>query len=131
MFIEDDKIANFVHERLFKRLNICDSILFFLNGASALRHLEEELNLGKESPGLIFLDIHMPVMNGFEFLEVYQHMKFSNGKNVEIIALTNSNHERDLEQLKALNCRHILNKPLTEEALRTLFPEIVLSAQSN
>ena len=72
LLVEDDRITNFLNERLLRKLNITESIKVATNGEEALQYLEKTEASGKPLPDLIFLDINMPVMDGLEFLQEVQ-----------------------------------------------------------
>lgn len=121
MLIDDDKINNFLNERLLKKLGSFDEINIFQDGESALSFLQKELQEGKDCPELMFIDMNMPVINGIEFLETYHTLDFKNKDKVNLIGLTTSLRTSDIDKLKSLNCKYILNKPLTKNSLSSLF----------
>lgn len=124
LLIDDDKINNFLNERLFSKLNIFETIRIFLEGASAFEYLKEEFEKGNDSPELILVDINMPVMNGFEFLENYNKLPFKNKDKVTLIGLTTSLRSADIEKLKSLHCKYTLNKPLSKDSVNTLIEDL-------
>ena len=131
MLVEDDQITNFINERLIKKLNITPEIKVSLNGKEALVKIDECLKSNHLCPELIFLDINMPVMDGFEFLQNFQRLDFENKDRTIIVMLTTSSNSNDLEKLENLGHKDFLNKPLTEDKLKSIldkyFPSNVLS----
>jgi CheY-like chemotaxis protein len=122
LLVDDDNISNFINSRLINRLNIACKVQVKLNGKEALSYISEA---EKKCPDLIFLDINMPVMNGFEFLQTYSRGTYCSRKPI-IIILTTSSDGNDIEELeKYPEVCGFLNKPLTEEkvvsVLRTHF----------
>jgi CheY-like chemotaxis protein len=117
LLIDDDNISNFINSRLISRLNIACKVQVKLNGQEALSYIND----GKEKcPDLIFLDINMPVMNGFEFLQSYSRGSYSKRKPI-IIILTTSSDANDLEELqKYPEVCGFLNKPLTEDKITSV-----------
>jgi CheY-like chemotaxis protein len=103
LLIDDDKATNFISKMLIKKTAITDHIETVLNGKQALEYLT---NTGKYSnpsattpqPMLILLDINMPVMDGWEFVEAYQNLK--KDYTTEIIMLTSSVNPDDRERAK-------------------------------
>ncbi|HTF82674.1 MAG TPA: response regulator [Cytophagales bacterium] len=117
LLIDDDDINNFLNKRLINKLKISHDVKVVLNGAEALKFIDELCTEGKECPELILLDINMPVMNGFEFLKAYDKLEFANKPNVKVVMLTTSSNPYDLEKLHEYKVSGFINKPLTEENL--------------
>lgn len=118
LLVDDDDITNFVHESLLEEADVTEEILVAKNGQEALNLLTQRFEESKEYPALIFLDINMPVMNGFEFLEKYQRLDESIKQSVHIVVLTTSLNIRDIERTRDTGIADFLNKPLTYEKLR-------------
>src|SRR3712207_1356222 len=120
LLIDDDAISNFLNTRLLKEMHVANDIKVTLNGEEAMRFLLQEHAENRPFPELILLDINMPVMNGFEFLQAFREMADSN--NIPppvIIILTTSTNARDFDQLKDYQEVEVcLSKPLTEENLQ-------------
>jgi CheY-like chemotaxis protein len=117
LLVDDDNITNFINARLIRKLNIANQVQVSVNGQEALRYLS---GMQKRCPDLIFLDINMPVMNGFEFLQSYSQKSFCSSRPVIIILTTSSDHT-DLEHLKKYSdVVGFLNKPLTEEKISSV-----------
>lgn len=78
-------------------------------------------NCGKtcDCPQLIFLDINMPVMDGFEFLEAYEKLNISREGTI-VVMLTTSQNPRDKEKIKNFKVADWLIKPLSEEAIQSV-----------
>ncbi|HEY8400591.1 MAG TPA: response regulator, partial [Cytophagaceae bacterium] len=90
LLVDDDKINNYINERLIKKLNLASQINVAFNGEEALEALEQLITTESKSNGFIFLDINMPVMDGFEFLEVFKEKYQSINGKVTIVMLTTS-----------------------------------------
>ncbi len=117
LLIEDDKITNYINERLIRRLNIASTIETALNGLEALKALNKKKDEGRPMPNLILLDINMPVMDGFEFLQKYQSLTADDKKETIIVMLTTSTHIRDMDKLLSSGTIDVVNKPLSQEKL--------------
>lgn len=121
LLVDDDKINNYINERLIKKLNLASQINVAFNGEEALIALEQLITAEAKLNGFIFLDINMPVMDGFEFLEVFKEKyKTVNGK-ITIVMLTTSTNSKDLEKVKSAGIAGYINKPLTEQKILELF----------
>lgn len=124
LLVDDDTINNFINEKLLKKLNSADKITVALNGEEAIKFLDN-INSDDENdyPDLILLDINMPVMDGFEFLEKYKNLDFPNKQSVIIVMLTTSTNPNDTEKLNKSGISGYINKPLTEEKITGLISE--------
>jgi CheY-like chemotaxis protein len=124
LIVDDDDINNFINERLLHKLQIADEITVTNNGSDGIKCLQDHCFKSALSPELIFLDINMPVMDGFEFLKEFHKIEFRNKDQVTIAVLTTSSDVRDKEKMEQLGVKHYLNKPLTEEKILKFMSEI-------
>lgn len=115
LLVEDDSITNFINERLLNKLEFAESIKIALNGFEALTFIKDCLSNNRNCPQLIFLDINMPVMDGFEFLNEFKNLSFPGKDEVVIVVLTTSTNLNDIDKLKGSGNTDFVNKPLTKE----------------
>ena len=123
LLIDDDEPTNFISEMLIEEANCAEHIQIAQTGQTALNYLTNSERLGAEmdsfpSPNLIFLDINMPAMNGWEFLERYKNLEKIHKGEIVIVMLTTSLLPDD--NLKASLADQISGfeiKPLTAEKL--------------
>ena len=118
LLIDDDEITNFVHESLIEDLHVTEQVLIAQNGREALELINHRQQANQECIELIFLDINMPVMNGFEFLEAYQQLDTALQQSIVIVMLTSSLNPKDQQRVENTPAADYLNKPLTEENLK-------------
>lgn len=107
--VDDDPINNLINKRLLGKVGISDQIIEFLEGEEALTQIEI---LPSEHQVLIFLDINMPVLNGWEFLEKYIQI-FPNRQD-KIVILSSSIDYQDRQKAREYQIvSGFLEKPLT------------------
>jgi CheY-like chemotaxis protein len=123
LLVDDDSTSNFLTQMILEDLQVTDTIIVKKNGQEALDYINEScLEKGENCPELIFLDINMPIMDGFELLDELQLLnKLHNPASpVTVVLLTTSNNPKDIEKAKAYNITYYIEKPLTEESIRHL-----------
>lgn len=113
LLVDDDPTTNYLNRKLLEKLDVTDHILVALNGHEALAVLAAECTEASPTcPALIFLDINMPLMNGFDFLEAYRQLPLAQQQAIVIVMLTTSVHPQDLQRLQTLPVAGFLSKPL-------------------
>lgn len=124
LLVEDDSNTAFLNRMLLRELKISKDIQIASNGEEAMKLLNEGIH-----PELIFLDLNMPVMDGFEFLQSFRNT-FNNLKRKIIIVLLASNYmKRDFESARELDVSDILQKPLTEDKIRGIVEKFFLKKE--
>ena len=114
LLIDDNYIDNFVTRRILESSNFADQVIVSQSATEAI----ESLRSGEIIPDVIFLDIRMPMMGGFEFLQEYDKIDVENKNNIKIFMLSSSLDPTDMR--KSMNNKYItqfIHKPLTQKAL--------------
>ncbi len=93
--IDDDPITVFGIRKMLDALDICDSIDTYVNGKLAIDGIKERIAANGEVPDVIFLDINMPIMDGWQFLEEFIQLQLD--KTVRINIVTSSIDPFDLQ----------------------------------
>ena len=121
LLVDDDPIQNLINTKLLKRLDISEEIQVAINGRSAF---EEYISKNEDLPELIFLDINMPIMNGWEFLDLLGLEGFT--RFPKIYMLTSSISPDDIQKSQAHPMvENYITKPLSLSKLENLKEEFV------
>lgn len=116
MLIDDDHLTNFYNKIILEKGNAANEIVVFENGKTALEYLKDNDN----KVDLILLDINMPLMNGWQFLEHYDKLD-DKRKAKMIIMLTSSAHSDDKKMVeKHGSVKKFINKPLVPDTIKLI-----------
>ncbi len=118
MLVDDNDTDNFISKRIIEITKFANEVEVKNSGKKALDYLRENENDVNKVPNLIFLDINMPIVDGFVFL--YEFEKFNDNlkDKCKVIILSSSDNKRDID--KIVNNNYVIKfitKPLTEHAL--------------
>ncbi len=120
LLVDDDPVFNTLHKKLLERTGMPMQISSAHNGQDAMFLINEYFTGVRDLPDLVLLDLDMPTMDGFSFLEAFKRIPFGKFHNPKIVILTSSSNPRDVQRVKSLGVYKYLTKPLTEETLRKL-----------
>lgn len=123
MLVDDDYTANYLHQELLMEMSVSHDIIVASNGFEALDKLHDLCRDNFEFPDVIFLDINMPGMNGFEFLEKFNEMYKERGCSAIVIMLTSSLNPADVKKALELEVKDYLSKPLEEEGVKKILAQ--------
>lgn len=128
LLVDDDKVTNLMHKRQIARRGLAREIAVATDGCSALEYLSS-IDLEREKPPeLILLDINMPRMNGFEFLEKYAALPEILRQAQHVVMVSTSTLRKDRERaLDDPNVREFVGKPLRDADLIRLAEDYVAS----
>lgn len=123
--IDDDEIYTFTVKRIIARADIAEQSIFFDNGASAIHFFKENAQNGDILPELILLDINMPQLNGWQFLEEYVKLVPSLAKKTSIFIVSSSIDADDYARAKKYKeVSDFIAKPITVENLRNILAKL-------
>jgi CheY-like chemotaxis protein len=125
LLIDDNDIDNFINERMVRGCRFADVVYVNTSTRSAiefLRNLTVNPNIQQDVyPTVIFLDINMPILDGFQFLEELEKYDSDFVKQLKVVMLTSSINPEDEEKArKSKLVKDFLHKPLTEDSLKKL-----------
>ncbi|MES2389748.1 MAG: response regulator [Bacteroidota bacterium] len=129
MIIDDDAVNNTVCSLIINRAQFAASVSTFLRASDALASLRESMKKQDTLPDIIFLDINMPVMNGWDFLDEFTPMIPLLPKPIMLYMLSSSVYHEDVSKARAYPIvRDYLPKPLTANILNRIREEIEAQA---
>ncbi len=97
MLIDDHKPTNILHKIEIEETGRVNHIITFTSPSEAYDYLQKTNASSYIKPNIIFLDINMPGMNGWEFIEKYKQLDQSLKSDIVILMLSTSTHPKDLE----------------------------------
>jgi CheY-like chemotaxis protein len=120
LVIDDDDINIFIIKKIVEKTGYEAQMVAKTNGQLAIDYLKELIDTQQPLPHLILIDINMPVLNGWEFLESYEKLGIT--ESVDMYMLSSSVYENDIEKAKTYKTvKGFISKPLSIERLIELF----------
>lgn len=114
--IDDDEIFTFMTKRIIEKTNLTEQIKIFENGKEAIDFLKDAVDKPELLPEIIFLDLSMPILDGWGFLEEYIDLKPKFGKKITLYIVSSSVSPRDHERAKTYSeVSDFIIKPMTKE----------------
>ena len=122
IIIDDDPLTANLHKTFIKKFGVSHQVETVTSGEQALQLIKNCIHSQNEGkiPQLIFLEVDMPMEDGFHFLEAYQHLEFKDKDSIAVVALTCSLSQRLKNQTKEYTIKDYIQKPLTEERMMAL-----------
>lgn len=119
LLVEDESTFQMIGKILLRTIGLPPENFFSAQtGREALALLDKLDAEGKPLPELILLDVYMPVMDGFGFMEEYNKRDYPGKQHVSIVALTSSLNPQHMETMKQLGVVKYMSKPLEEGKIR-------------
>lgn len=122
LLIDDNEDDNFIHTRLIQKNNLSKGVTSFTSGLDALDYLKNNQGPNYVRPDIIFLDVNMPEMDGWEFIERYNAELSEEQKSRQVVVLlTTSDNPDDIKKSHNIPALFGFNtKPLTPEMISSL-----------
>ena len=116
ILVDDDEIIVYLTKRTIKDTNLVELIKVFGNGKDVINYLKENSSNPDLLPDIIFLDLFMPIMDGWDFLDEYAKIKPKITKSITIYIITSSVSPDDINRAKNISdVSDYLIKPITKE----------------
>ncbi|PJJ07159.1 CheY-like chemotaxis protein [Flavobacterium sp. 1] len=124
MCVDDDPITLMLFKKIVEKASFAKEIVNAMNGEEAITFINA-IATEDIKPQLIFLDLNMPVMGGWEFLDLFNNSHYYNSNNTKVIILTSTIDPEDIKKSKSYsNVIEFLSKPITVEMLNYLTSKI-------
>ena len=115
--IDDDPIFVFGAKKIMQFADFCNSFMVYHNGEEAINGLKSVILAGKKLPDIILLDLNMPIMDGWQFLDEFTQIPTEN--EITIYIVSSSIDPEDIHKAKSYNrVSNYLVKPISIEDLR-------------
>ncbi|WP_209331661.1 response regulator [Lunatimonas salinarum] len=120
--IDDDPLYNFGIKKLFEFTQFSENCLFYKNGQEAIDALTD-ISLSENFPDVLLVDINMPIMNGWKFLEEYEKRNLK--RDVRIYVVSSSINQEEIDRANGYEfVNGYIFKPLTLEKVKELKEQI-------
>ncbi|MAX80491.1 MAG: response regulator [Crocinitomicaceae bacterium] len=121
LLIDDDEATNFIHKMVVNKVDCAEKVVIALSGIKALEYLKHVPDEEHPKPDLILVDINMPAMNGWEFLDEFTQLDESQKGHCVVMMLTTSLNPDDEDKSKTYEViKGYIHKPLTPEKLEKI-----------
>jgi CheY-like chemotaxis protein len=122
--IDDDRIYQFTARKILESTGLSKEILSFGNGEEAINYFKNNLDQVENLPHVVFLDINMPVMDGWQFLEEFQKINASLQTPISIYMVSSSVDDYDIRKSKQYSIiTDYIIKPINRERFEQLLNE--------
>ncbi|WP_256009973.1 response regulator [Desertivirga xinjiangensis] len=119
--IDDSALDCFIAEKMIVHTGLCETVRCFTQASDALEYIQASSLEAATLPTVVILDVLMPMMSGFAFVEAFEDLPEDVKERYTIVALTSSMNKTDMEKIVSYQVvKKLLDKPITSETIITL-----------
>src|SRR5690554_2660920 len=126
--VDDDPITVFGIKKMLGSVADCKNILEFPDGEKAIEQIKQIILKKQELPDIIFLDINMPIMDGWEFLEEFVNLPITKTVNINIVTSSIDQNDKDKwENFKSVTHHPIIfnSKPILRKEIEEITKAVI------
>jgi CheY-like chemotaxis protein len=123
--IDDDKIYQFMLHKIIRDHKLAERLVPFFDGEKAIQYLRDNYANIENIPDILFLDVNMPIMDGWQFMEEYASIKANINKKIDIFLLSSSVNPIDIERASKISeVSSYLVKPIKLHEVKKIFKNL-------
>lgn len=123
--VDDDKVFQLIASRTIKATHLTTKILQFTNGMEAIEYLQNNAENNEAMPDILFLDINMPIVDGWMFMEDFINLKHRVKKVIRIYMVSSSIDPRDVERARSMaDIREYVIKPISQDKFAQMISNV-------
>ncbi len=117
--VDDDLVYQYTASKMLKGIDTVSDVITFSDGEQAYNYLQDHLDVKDKLPGIMFLDINMPFMDGWTFLKIFKDLKLKLAKPITIYMVSSSPEKDDIERAKKIpEVSDYIVKPITRDIFK-------------
>lgn len=117
LLVDDDRVFNLLSTKTLRQFGFINEIHTAYNGEEALALFNKYFQGVSALPDIILLDLNMPIMDGFGFIQAFRKLNLPNKENVKIIIVSSSTDQRDIDKARELGVKYYIHKPIHKDEL--------------
>ena len=126
LIVDDDPLLNQINQKVLATSGLVSELHIVKNGKEALEYLNTRLEKSYPLPDIIILDLHMPLMDGFQFIDAFQKLDYLRTR-IELVVFTSSSSPRDKQRVYDKGVKHYLSKPYLLRGLTDVIRQLPLN----
>ncbi len=132
MLVDDTEVDTFISKKMLKSAEFSNNIIEFYSAQKALEFLQENKSNEHVLPQIIFLDLHMPAMDGFDFMEKFRNLDPKITRYCKVVMLSSSLDSEDIRRIQGFSqVIKFMIKPLSVDQLNILNLEMGATIKEN